>query len=132
MEKTWPKTGDLPEGVEPTGPVGKPFKNASDGDIKKFGKCDLLMKNGNTKVGGRWTACEVIRPLQSVSATAGPEDGPGEQDVLFNNRLGVVMPPGVVKKLLWRIKPVMRYERGGNLYLAQLRMSSFIRQGAHA
>ena len=120
---------DLPEGVEPTGPVGKPFKNASDGDIKKFGQCDLLMKNKDTKVGGRWTACEVFRPLQSVSVTTGPEDGPGEQDVLFNNRLGVVMPPGLVNMILKHIKPIATYPRRGGLYVCDYELSSFPRQG---
>ena len=120
---------ELPEGVEPTGPVGKPFKDARDGDIKMFGKCDLLMKNGNAKVGGRWAACQVIRPLQSVGATAGPEDGPGEQDVFFNNRLGVVMPPGIVDMILKRIKPVATYPRRSGLYVFDYELSSFPRQG---
>jgi hypothetical protein len=120
---------DLPEDVEPTGPPGKPFTDASGGDIKKHGKCDLLMKNADTKVGCRWTACEVTRPLQSVSSTAGPEEGPGLQDVLFNNRLGVVMPPGIVDMILKHIKPVATYPRRGGLYVCDLELSSFPRQG---
>jgi hypothetical protein len=31
-----------------------------------------------------------------------------------------------------KAKPVMRYEREGNLYLAQLKMSSFTRPGTNA
>ena len=84
---------DLPEDVKLEGPVGKPFHNASGDDIKKYGKCNLLMQNAETKVGARWNACDATRPLQSVSKTAGPEDGPGEQDIMFNNRIGVLMPP---------------------------------------
>ena len=70
---------DLPEGVGLNGPVGEPFKDASGGDIKKFGKCITLLENEDTKVGCGWTACAGTRPLQSVSKIAGPEDGPGVQ-----------------------------------------------------
>ena len=119
---------DLPEGAVPEGPVGKPFTDASGGGIKKFGKVNLLMKNGETKVGARWNACEVTRPLQSVSKTAGPIEGPGEQDVMFNNKLGVIMPPGLVNMILKYIKPVATYPRHGGLYVCELELSSFPRQ----
>ena len=120
---------DLPEGVEPTGPVGNPFSNASGGDIKKHGKCDMLMENEDTKVGCRWNVCDVIRPLQSVSKTTGPADGPGEQDILFNNRFGVIMPPEILDMVLKHIKPVATHPRRGGLYVCDLELSSFLRQG---
>ena len=120
---------DLPEGVVPEGPVGKPFTDASGGGIKKFGKVNLLMQNSETKVGARWNACGVTRPLQSVSKTAGPEDGPGEQDIMFNNKLGVIMPPGLANMILKHIKPVATYPRHGGLYVCELELSSFPRQG---
>ena len=39
----------------------------------------------------------------------GPEDGPGEQDIMFNHKVGVIMPPGVVNMILKYIKPVATY-----------------------
>jgi hypothetical protein len=120
---------DLPEGVELTGPIGEPFKDASGGDIKKFGKCVTLLQNEDTKVGCGWTACAVTRPLQSVTKIAGPEIGPGVQDVMFNNRIGVVMPPGLLNMLLKHIKPVAKYPRRGNLYVGDFEVSSFPRPG---
>jgi hypothetical protein len=120
---------DLPAGVVPEGPVGPPFSNASGGDIKKYGKVVTMMESSDGKVGCGWTACAVTRPLHSVSKIAGPEDGPGVQDVMFNNRIGVVMPPGLVELLLKHIKPVARYPRRGGLYVGDFEMSSFPRQG---
>ena len=72
------------------------------------------------------------RPLNSVSKIAGPKDGPGKQDVLFNNRICVVVPPGIVDKILETVKPIMEYEREGNLYTAEVSMSAFGRQGQDA
>jgi hypothetical protein len=120
---------DLPEGVELTGPIGEPFKDASGGDIKKFGKCVTLLQNEDTKVGCGWTACAVTRPLRSVTKIAGPEIGPGVQDVMFNNRIGVVMPPGLLNMLIKHIKPVAKYPRRGNLYVGDFEVSSFPRPG---
>ena len=120
---------DLPAGVVPQGPPGKPFSNASGGDIKKYGKVATLMENDDGKLGCHWTACDVTRPLHSVSATCGPEDGPGVQDFMFNNKIGVVMPPGLVNLIMKHVKPVARYPRRGGLYVGEFEMSSFPRQG---
>jgi len=120
---------DLPEGVELQGPPGPPFSDAQGGAIQKFGKCVTLLENAQTKVGVAWTACAVTRPLQSVSKTTGPEDGPGVQDVMFNNKIGVVMPPGLLNLLLKHIKPVASYPRRGGLYVGDFEVSSFQRQG---
>ena len=121
--------GDLPAGVKPTGPPGKPFSNASGGDIQKYGKVTTMMENEDGKVGCAWTACDVVRPLHSVSKVCGPEDGPGVQDFMFNNRIGVVMPPGLVDLILKHVKPVAKYPRRGGLYVGDFEMSSFTRQG---
>ena len=72
-------------------------------------------------------AADVSKALHSMSATTGPEDGPGTHDVLFNNKLGVVVPPGVVNKILERIKPIFKYDRSGGLYTANVKLSSFSR-----
>jgi hypothetical protein len=64
-----------------------------------------------------------------VSTIARPEDGPGLQDVMFDNHIGVVMPPGLVKIRLKHIKPIARHPRRGGLYVGDFEMSSFTRQG---
>ena len=120
---------DLPEGVELEGPIGTPFENASGGAIQKYGRCVTLMENDDTKVGCSWTACAVTRPLQSVSKTCGPEDGPGLQDMMFNNKIGCVMPPGLLNLILKHVKPVASYPRRGGLYVGDFEISSFRRQG---
>ena len=53
--------------------------------------------------------------------------GPGQQDVFFDNEECPVVPLGTVKELVKKIKPVMRYDREGNLYVAELSMTSFHR-----
>ena len=68
----------------------------------------------------KYQVADVARALSSVSRTTGPADGPVVYDVLFNNRLGVVVPAGIVDKILEKIKPIMQYDRRGGLYLLRL------------
>ena len=49
--------------------------------------------------------------------------------VLFNNRIGVVVPPGVVDLILKYVSPIMQYDREGGLYVAEVKMSGFPRPG---
>ena len=72
---------------------------------------------------------EVTRPLHSVSQIAGPCEGEGNHDVLFNNKRCVVVAPGIVEEILKHMKPVAEYQRDGNLYLSEFTMSDFARQG---
>ena len=74
----------------------------------------------------------MARPLTSVSQVTGPADGEGNQDVLFNNKVCVVVPPGVVAAVLKQIKPIAQYKREGGLYLADFTLSDFVRQGPQA
>jgi len=97
--------------------------------IEKYGTCDTICETDHGMVGCHWQLADVTRPLHSVSQVTGPKDGPGKQDVLFNNRRCVVVPPGVVDEILKKIKPVMEYPREGNLYVADATLSAFRRQG---
>ena len=64
-----------------------------------------------------------------MSTVCGPQDHPtGKQDVLFNNKKCVVMPPGVVEEILQKYRPVAQYDRSGNLYVGEMTMSPFRRQ----
>ena len=72
---------------------------------------------------------DVTRPLNSVSETCGPIDGPGAQDVLCTTKRCYVAPPGIVEQIMSTTKSVVEYDRIGGLYLADLEMSGFSRQG---
>ncbi len=77
--------------------------------------------------GGR--SQDVTRPLNSVSQVSGPHDGPGLQDVVFNNKCCYVIPPGIVEQIIKPMKPVAKYPREGGLYIADFALTSFARQG---
>ena len=112
--------------------TGKHFRGANNAHIEKYGVTSTILESADNRVSCDWAVSDVTQALHSVAKVAGPPKVPGKQDVLFDNDQCVVMPPGIVNELLKRIKPVMRYEREGNLYLAQLKMSSFIRPGTNA
>ena len=77
----------------------------------------------------KWGVAEVERTLQSVSVTTGPAEGPGVYDVLFTNTKGVVVPAGVVEEILKKVTPVAEYRRENGLYVADVKLSVFHRQG---
>ena len=81
------------------------------------------------QVGCRWHVADVTRPLHSVSQIAGPYEGDGNHDILFNNRRCVVVSPGVVEAVMEHVDAVAEYHRDGNLYLRDFTMSDFVRQG---
>ena len=124
---------DLPAGAAPSGnPQGKHFVGANNSEIKRYGHVDTVLKGATLPkdVTCRWQVADVTRPLNSVSQVCGPPEGSGLQDVLFNNRKCVVVPPGIVDEILKRVAPVAQYDRQGGLYLADLTVSGFARQGA--
>ena len=112
--------------------TGKHFSGAGGEVIERFGECETLMTSSDSSVRGRWSLADVARPLTSVSQVTGPADGEGNQDVLFNNKVCVVVPPGVVAAVLRQIKPIAQYRREGGLYLADFTLSDFVRQGPQA
>ena len=130
------RPGDMPADAEPIPNVDdKHFTGAGGSRIHRHGSCKTIMKDRSNgrRVGVNWQLAEVTRPLNSVSETTGPADHPiGLQDVLFNNRCGYVMPPGVVDEILKKYKPICQYPREGGLYIADMDMSSFPRQDVDA
>ena len=63
-----------------------------------------------------------------MAEVRGPiEHESGHQDVVFNNKTCVVVPPGVVAAIMEHVTPVAEYLREGNLYLAEVELSSFTR-----
>jgi len=121
---------DLPAGVVPSGnPSGAVFHGASNSPIRRYGSAVTRMRNKTMDVGCRWQVAEVTRPLNAVSEVCGPMGPVGLQDVLFNNNTCYVVPPGIVAKIMEHIQAVAEYPREGNLYLAEIELSSFARQG---
>ena len=121
----------LPGDAEPApNRTGRHFVGAQGGHIEKYGSVDTKLETDLGAIGCHWQLADVTRPLHSVAKVTGPEDHPtGKQDVLFTNKRCVVVPPGVVEKILKTVKPVVEYARTGNLYIADMEMSSFPRQG---
>ena len=131
---------ELPTNAKPRpNTTGRNFVGANSTTIERYGSCDTKLETKHGVVGCGWQLADVSRALHSISTIAGPKDGPGKQDVLFNNRIGVVVPPGIVDKILESVKPIMQYDRDGNLYTAEVEMSAadidavgFGRQGQEA
>ena len=123
----------IPHGtqVEPNH-TGTHFTGAGGDTIIKHGKCLTMMKGEHGQVGCNWDVADVTRSLNSVSQVTGDYDGPGEHDVLFNNKTCVVVPPGVVNAILKQLRPIAEYPREGGLYVAEMTMSSFTRPGQDA
>ena len=108
---------------------GKHFTGANDSHIERYGSCKTIMSSKHGNVGCNWQMAGVSRALHSVGIVAGPKGGPGKQDVLFNNEKCYVVAPGVVKKLMETLTAVAEYDREGNLYIGEMSLQSFHRQG---
>ncbi len=124
---------ELPSDAQPKpNETGKHFAGVNNTRIEKFGTCCTTLEGDHGEVDCDWQLADVTRPLHSLSTIAGPPEGTGKQDVLFNNRVCVVVPPGIVDAILKKVKPVAQYNRQGNLYVAKMKMRSFGRQGPRA
>ena len=108
---------------------GRHFVDAQGGSIRRYGTFDSKLVGSQGEVGCRWQVADVTKPLHSLSTIAGPKDGDGKQDILFNNKMCYVVQPGIVEQIMKQLTPVAEYERTGNLYVANMVMSSFPRQG---
>ena len=126
--------GDVLKGVRIGTKVGGDFHGAGGQNIENFGPCQTLCTdaNGNQTL-SNWTAAATTKALHSVSQIAGPEEHPtGLHDVMFNNKIGVIMPPGTLDKLLQTMKPVSEYKRRGDLYVTDVALSTFRRPGTQS
>ena len=99
--------------------------------MKSLGSCDATSKGTDKQDGGCFQLANVSRSLHSVGKACGPAGGTknAQQDVLFNNDLCVVVPPGIAAETLKRVTPVATYDREGNLHVGDVTMSPFGRQG---
>ena len=118
---------DLPAGCVLSGANGEHFIGASGEHIERFGEVDTVITGSSGKVSCSWQCADVTRALHSISKVTGPEQGPGVHEVLFTNKRAVVVPAGFVEEILKRVAPIFEYQRRGNLYLAEVKLSSFAR-----
>ena len=125
------RKGDVPASAVTTiNETEHDFVDAQGGRIKNHGTCKTIMVDAaGRQIGCRWRVAGVSRPLHSVSCITGPEEGTGDADVLFSNKRCVVVPPGIVEKLMQRLKPITEYRRKGGLYTAKMALSGFGRRG---
>ena len=119
----------LPAGCVPTGANNDHFTGAGGEHIERFGEVDTVLTGSHGAAACAWDCADVSRALHSVARVTGPEHGEGVHEVLFTNRRAVVVPAGFVEEILRRTTPVLEYNRVGNLYLAEVKLSSFARQG---
>ena len=113
--------------------TGRHFTGANNSHIENYGSAETILQDPQTKTrsGCRWKLADVVRPLHAVVKVTGTVEEP-KQDVLFTAGKAVVVPAGVVEQVLKTIKPLMQYNREGDLYIAKLTMSGFPRQGVKA
>ena len=104
------------------------FINAQGGHIQRYGKCLAKMSGKHGSVTCDWNVSDVARALHPVSTVCGPVEAP-KQDVLFNAGHCFVVPAGVVDRIMREVNAVAEYERCGNLYIAEMTLSGFTRQG---
>ena len=52
--------------------------------------------------------------------------------MLFTAGKAVVVPSGIVDRILKTFKPVMQYDSKGDLYIAKLTVSRFLRSGVNS
>jgi hypothetical protein len=121
----------LPRGAVPSGNKdGKHFCGAGGDTIERYGSVDTLIESIYGEMACEWQVADVTRALHSISKVTAPKElEQGYHEVLFTNKKGVVVPPGFVEQILKLVKPILEYEREGGLYLADLAVSSFTRQG---
>jgi hypothetical protein len=113
--------------------TGKHFSGAGVEVIETFVECMANIEGAHGEVGCRWNVADVTRPLHSVSQIAGPIDGDGNMDILFNTKRCVVVPPGVVEAVMKQIgSPMGEYQRDGSFYLGSFTMSDFVRQSQNS
>ena len=122
---------DLPPNVEPAGAADdEHYVGANNSKIKRYGEATTACEHKNGSFGIKWNCADVTRPLNSVSKIAGPAGPVGKQDILFNNSCCYIVQPGIVNAVMKVIKAVAEYPREGNLYLADLALTSFVGQGS--
>ena len=113
--------------------TGRHFVGDNNAHVETYGSCETIptsVENGS--MGCQWQTADVPRALHSVAKVTVPKSGAAKQDVLFDNAVCVVVPLGAVKEIFKKIKIVMRCERQGDLYTAELSMSSFQQPGQGA
>ena len=112
---------------------GRHFNGANASHIENYGTCLTSLQDTKTKalVECNWSVADVVKPLHAVCKITGTIEAP-KHDVLFTAGKAVVVPHGHVESILRSVKPLMQYDRQGDLFVAKITVSGFTRQGAKA
>ena len=109
---------------------GRHFNGANASHIENYGTCFTSIRD--TKTGALvdcdWSVAEVVKPFHAVCKITGTVQVP-KHDVLFTAGKAVVVPHGHVESILRSVKPLMQYDRQGDLFVAKLTVFGFTRQG---
>ena len=119
---------DLPRTVAIVPNVnGRHFKGAGTAGhhIENYGtaKTSLRASPDSPDIACEWSAADVHRPLHAVVKVTGTVEQP-KADVLFCAGTAVVVPAGTVDRVLKTVKPLLQYDRNGDLFIAELTVSS--------
>ena len=113
--------------------TGRHFQGANESHIENYGTCRTRLQDLQTNVVADcgWSVAEVARPFHAVCKLTGTVEEP-KHDVLFTASRAVVVPHGIVERLLKTEKPLMQYDRKGGLFVARMTVSTFAGQIAKA
>ena len=119
---------DLPKTVTIVPNVnGRHFKGAGTAGhhIENYGtaKTSLRASPDSPDIACEWSAADVHRPLHAVVKVTGTVEQP-KADVLFCAGKAVVVPAGTVDRVLKTVKPLLQYDRKGDLFIAELTVSA--------
>ncbi len=106
----------LPDSVKVVQCDERHFSDAQGGCIEHYGesKVRLEQKDGS-HISNTFQVLDVCRPLHSISMIAD-----NDHDMLFTKECGFVVPAGVFKEILDKVKHIAEYPREGGLYVAEM------------
>ena len=106
----------LPDSVKVVQREERHFSDAQGGGIEHYGESQVrLEQKDGSHISNTFQVLDVCRPLHSISMIAD-----NDHDMLFTKECGFVVPAGVSKEVLDKVKHVAEYPREGGLYLAEM------------
>ena len=92
------------------------FSDAQGGGIEHYGESQVrLEQKDGSHISNTFQVLDVCRPLHSISMIA--DNG---HDMLFTKECGFVVPAGVFKEILDKVKHIAESPRAGGLYVAEM------------
>ncbi len=106
----------LPDSVKVVQREERHFSDAQGGGIEHYGESQVrLEQKDGSHISNTFQVLDVCRPLHSISMIAD-----NDHDMLFTKECGFVVPAGVFKEILDKVKHIAEYPREGGLYVAEM------------